>query len=122
VQLADSHKGCPYAIDRRDRTRYDIAVISKRKTLFAALAILLLLAGCGAHEVTKQEWSKMSATDKDMVVRSLIGGEAAANAKGGFGEKYTKSPDFYRAEIDRRYAAGDERSVNEVWGELKDGS
>ena len=95
-------------------------MISKPKTLCAVLALSLLLFSCGAHEVTKQEWSKMSATEKDMVVRSLLGGETAADAKGGFGEKYSKTPDAYRAEIDRRYAAGEQRSVNEVWGELKD--
>lgn len=82
--------------------------------------MLLLSLACNAHEVSRDEWTKMTPAEKDMVVRSLLGGEVAADAKGGFGDSYSKTPEYYRAEIDRRYAAGDDREVNEIWEELKD--
>jgi hypothetical protein len=87
--------------------------------LFVVLLLLLSLA-CSRDTITREQWLTKTNEQKTLIVRSMLGGENAAEAKGGQGEKYSKDADYYRAEIDRRYATGDQRNVNEIWNELKD--
>lgn len=84
------------------------------------MSLFLTTISCGRGEITRDEWTRMSPDDRTLVVQSFLGGEDAADAKGGFGASYTKPPSFYRAEIDRRYQAGETRTVNEIWVELRD--
>lgn len=90
--------------------------------IFLAVFVLfsILVAGCSRHEVTREQWMRYDAHERELIVRSFLGGEQAEDSKGGRGQRYTREPSFYLAEIDRRYAAGDERNVNEIWGELSD--
>lgn len=86
----------------------------------ALLIVLLALVGCGSAEVSRAEWEAMDAAEKELVVQSLLGGEAAAAAKGGEARRFTQEPAAYVAEIDRRYAAGETRSVEQLWPQLAD--
>lgn len=92
----------------------------KLSRIILLAALLLLLLSCRRGEITREEWQQMTVADRDLVVQSFIGGEDAADAKGGGGQAYSKPPAFYREEIDRRYRQGDTRSVNEIWEELSD--
>lgn len=84
--------------------------------------IVLVFAACGRHEVSREHWMRSTPDERELIVRSFLGGEQAADSKGGSGEKYSRSPAFYRSEIDARYAAGDQRPVSELWQELSDGA
>lgn len=92
------------------------------KILRYALLTILFLASlaCSRHEVTREQWMRESAQDRDLIVRSFLGGEQAAQSKGGQGRTYSRPVSVYRQEIDRRFAAGDQRTVNEIWAELAD--
>ncbi|HVR44919.1 MAG TPA: hypothetical protein VMS56_15915 [Thermoanaerobaculia bacterium] len=91
-----------------------------RVRLAAGLFAALLLAGCGRHEISRAEWEALEPREKELVVESLRGGEAAAEAKGSAPRSWSRPTGEYVGEIDARYAAGDPRSVNEIWRELAD--
>ena len=88
----------------------------------AAFAVLFvsLTIGCSRNIITRDQWQTKTPEQKELIVRSMLGGEGAADAKGGNGHRYSHDVDYYRAEIDRRYAAGDQRNVTEIWKELRD--
>ena len=91
-----------------------------RSITLACVLLLLSAAACSRHEVTREQWLAGSAADRELIVRSFLGGEQAAESKGGGGRDYSRDPAFYRAAIDQRYASGDGRAVNEIWAELSD--
>lgn len=91
-----------------------------RYALLFSIAVAGLLSACLRHEVTREQWLRGSAEDRELIVRSFLGGEQAAESKGGGGRAYSRTPSFYRQEIDRRYAAGDTRTVAAIWRELSD--
>jgi hypothetical protein len=84
------------------------------------LILFLLLLGCSRNIITREQWRTKTPEQKELIVRSMMGGENAADAKGGKGDHYSKAVDYYRNEIDRRYDTGDQRNVNDIWKELKD--
>ncbi len=87
------------------------------RTLIVFLLLLLVL-GCQRFEVSADEWKRMSSTDRELVVQSLIGGQQAAGAKGGAGVAANQRPAYYVSEIDRKIARGDQRAIQEIWAEM----
>lgn len=89
-----------------------------------AVAALLLVAtvlgglGCRQIEVSPEEWGAMSREEKEMVVRAQLGAEAAADAKGGRARRYAGTPGEYVDRLDALYAAGESRTVQQIWPEL----
>lgn len=79
---------------------------------------LLLLFACANDAITRDEWQRMSAADRTLYVRSLLGEEQAKDAKGGRGRTYDLPAEEYVKRIDAAYARGDEREVRAIWGEL----
>ena len=90
-----------------------------RITAFLAVLSVTLLS-CGRHEVSREHWMRSSPSERELIVRSFLGGEQAADSKGGLGRRYSRAPAFYREQIDRRYAQGDTRPVSSIWPELAD--
>jgi hypothetical protein len=84
------------------------------------LLLAILLAGCGQVEMPAERWQQMSAEEKDLFVRSLIGGERAASAKGSEGKRYSRPSAEYVGILDARYREGDRRTVEQIWPELAD--
>ena len=93
------------------------------RTIAIAIPLLLLailLAGCGQTEMQAERWQQMSADEKELFVQSLIGGEAAASAKGSEGKRYSRPSAEYVELLDARYREGDPRTVEQIWPELAD--
>lgn len=87
--------------------------------LLASLVILATL-GCSAQaEVSPSEWRRMTNHAKLLTVKSFLGGEVAADAKGGAGKTYPASPEKYVEKIDTLYRDGDQRPVSEIWKSLE---
>ena len=84
------------------------------------VAILGAILGCtGQAEVSPAEWQRMTNDAKQLMVRSFLGGEVAADAKGGAGKTYPESPEKYVERIDTLYRGGDQRTVSEIWTTLQ---
>ena len=83
-----------------------------------ALAACFAIASCGRAEISAEKWKGLSPQDKTLVVESLLGHEAARDAKGGQGRAHPRDTIWYLDEIDARYAKGETRSVSELWNEL----
>jgi hypothetical protein len=92
----------------------------KRVAAILALAVLVTAVACQGSRVTRERWQAMTADERELTVRALIGGEAAADAKGGTGARYSRPVGEYVAELDRMYGAGDQRDVETIWPELRD--
>ncbi len=60
----------------------------------------------------------MSAEDRVLYVRSLVGAETAKDAKGGRGRTYARPVEDYVSAIDQAYARGDAREVHQIFEEL----
>ncbi len=62
----------------------------------------------------------MSASEKNLYVRSMIGAEKVKHAKGGAGHDYRGQPDDYVKQIDQAYAHGDRRDPADIFAGLAD--
>jgi hypothetical protein len=91
----------------------------KRGEGSVVLFLLLLLFACSQH-VTRDRWQHMSQSEKQVYVRSLIGGEKAKSAKGGADHRYTEQPDDYVKRIDEAYSRGDNREPALIFASLAD--
>jgi len=60
----------------------------------------------------------MSANEKTLYVRTLLGHEKTKEAKGGNDRVYRLSIDDYVKRIDDAYARGDQRTVDAVFEEM----
>lgn len=83
-----------------------------------AFFVVVLCCGCLARAASREEWQKMPPEEKRMYVRTLLGHEQVAERKGGVDTKHTAGIDEYVTRVDARYAAGDARTVDEVWRDL----
>lgn len=88
----------------------------KRLPLVFVLVVILL--GCARGEVTRADWQAMDAREKDLIIESFRGHEAARDAKGGTGRLHPRATEYYRERIDELYARGDERTVATIWEDL----
>jgi hypothetical protein len=84
----------------------------------AALFFVVVLA-CTQH-MDRDRWQHMSQPEKQIYVRSLIGGEQTKNAKGGTGHRYARDPDGYVKRIDKAYSRGDKREPSLIFASLAD--
>jgi hypothetical protein len=83
----------------------------------------MVLAACVQQaDVTREEWLAMSAEAKLLTVKSQLGGEVAADAKGGFGKRYPDPAERYVERIDAAYRSGESRTIRELWPALAAGS
>ena len=81
-----------------------------------ALAVVgcLLSIACSQH-VDRAHWQRMTAKEKNLYVRSLIGAEKVKDRKGGNDRVYPLPPDDYIKRIDAAYARGEQRPVDVVF-------
>jgi len=79
-----------------------------------ALSLLLLLA-CHRTNIDRAQWQSMSANEKSLYVRTLLGHEKTKEAKGGNDRVFTRSIDAYVKDIDDAYARGDTRTVDAIF-------
>jgi len=86
--------------------------------LSLVVTIVALVVACARGEVARADWEGMSVKEKDLIVESFRGPEAARDAKGGGGRLHPRSTEFYREKIDELYAKGDRRSVARIWEDL----
>lgn len=80
----------------------------------------LLIAMACTQQVTAARWQHMSPDAKTVYVRSLLGGEKAKDAKGGFGHRYTGAPEDYVKRIDEAYSRGSEADPAVIFAGLTD--
>jgi|GEM_PF-875388 len=85
-----------------------------RRLGVTALLILLALA-CHRTNIDRAQWQSMSANEKSLYVRTLLGHEKTKEAKGGNDRVFTRSIDDYVKGIDDAYARGDARTVDAIF-------
>jgi predicted Fe-S protein YdhL (DUF1289 family) len=85
-----------------------------RHTFSLALLIVILLA-CHRTNIDRAQWQSMSANEKTLYVRTLLGHEKTKEAKGGNDRVFTRSIDEYVKGIDDAYARGDQRPVDMIF-------
>ena len=93
---------------------------SRRWVAFLLFLLTTLTIHCSRNIVTREQWMSKNREERLIVVQSFIGGEQAADAKGGNGGRYSKPPQYYLDAIDAAYARGDQHTVNEIWAGLQD--
>ena len=85
----------------------------KRAACIAAAFILVL--ACHRTNIDRAQWQSMSANEKSLYVRTLLGHEKTKEAKGGNDRVFTRSIDEYVKGIDDAYAHGDTRTVDAIF-------
>jgi hypothetical protein len=85
-----------------------------RRTFSLAVLIVILLA-CHRTNIDREQWQSMSANEKTLYVRTLLGHEKTKEAKGGNDRVFTGSVDEYVKGIDDAYARGDHRPVDVIF-------
>jgi hypothetical protein len=85
----------------------------------AILSLLLLaLLDCARETVSRAEWERMSAEDRTLYVKSLLGAEKVKDAKGGRGGRYEQSAEEYVKRIDAAYQRGEQREAGQIFAEM----
>ena len=79
------------------------------------IAAALLLLACHRTNIDRAQWQSMSANEKSLYVRTLLGHEKTKEAKGGNDRVFTRSIDEYVKGIDAAYANGDTRTVDAIF-------
>jgi predicted Fe-S protein YdhL (DUF1289 family) len=81
----------------------------------ASTALLLLILACHRTNIDRAQWQSMSANDKSLYVRTLLGHQKTKEAKGGNDRVFNRSIDNYVKGIDDAYARGDTRNVDAIF-------
>lgn len=92
--------------------------MARKRRRFAAVIILVTafaFAACRGPEVSPEEWREMTRAEKVLLVESLIGRDLATARKEGRAYRPPGSAEALVDAIDRRYASGETRPVEEVW-------
>jgi hypothetical protein len=79
------------------------------------LAALLILLSCHRTNIDRAQWQSMSANEKTLYVRTLLGHEKTKEKKGGNDRVFTRSIDDYVSGIDDAYSRGDTRTVDAIF-------
>jgi hypothetical protein len=85
----------------------------------ALLAIALFVFACAKPEATRETWQSMTAEEKTIYVRSLMGAEKVKERKEGKIRKPTREAEEYVREIDAAYARGDTRAPDQIFDASK---
>jgi predicted Fe-S protein YdhL (DUF1289 family) len=85
-----------------------------KRALCIAAAFLILLA-CHRTNIDRAQWQSMSANEKSLYVRTLLGHEKTKEVKGGNDRVFTRSIDDYVSGIDDAYSRGDTRTVDAIF-------
>ena len=64
-----------------------------RGSLAALGMTLALLLACARTHVDRAQWQRMSASEKTLYVRTLLGHEKVKEAKGGNGRNFDRAPE-----------------------------
>lgn len=88
------------------------------KSVVVMVMSVFLFACMREADVTRDEWLSMSAEAKLLTVKSQLGGEVAANAKGGSAKKYPETAESYVERIEEAYRSGESRTISELWPTL----
>jgi hypothetical protein len=81
----------------------------------ATALFLLLILACQRTNIDRTQWQSMSANEKALYVRTLLGHEKTKEAKGGNDRVFTRSIDDYVKGIDDAYGRGDTRTVDAIF-------
>ena len=81
----------------------------------ALCIVALILIACHRTNIDRAQWQSMSANEKALYVRTLVGHEKTKDAKGGNDRVFTRSIGEYVKGIDDAYARGDTRSVDGIF-------
>jgi hypothetical protein len=93
-----------------------LGTAQKMTRLVGATALfLLLILACQRTNIDRTQWQSMSANEKSLYVRTLVGHEKTKDAKGGNDRVFTRSVDEYVKGIDDAYARGDTRTVDAIF-------
>jgi hypothetical protein len=82
---------------------------------FSLAALVVILLACHRTDIDRAQWQSMSANQKSLYVRTLLGHEKTKEAKGGNDRVFTRSIDDYVKGIDDAYVRGDRRSVDAIF-------
>jgi len=85
-----------------------------RRASSLAVLIVILLA-CHRTNIDRAQWQLMSANEKSLYVRTLLGHEKTKEAKGGNDRVFIRSIADYVKGIDDAYARGDMRTVDAIF-------
>jgi predicted Fe-S protein YdhL (DUF1289 family) len=80
-----------------------------------SLALLIVILACHRTNIDRAQWQSMSANEKTLYVRTLLGHEKTKEAKGGNDRVFRRSVDEYVQAIDDAYAHGDQRTVDAIF-------
>jgi hypothetical protein len=81
-------------------------------------AAFLLLVACAQTHVDRDQWQRMSAENKTLYVRTLLGREKVKEAKGGNARAFDRSAEEYARRIDEAYARGEQRDADALFEEM----
>jgi len=82
---------------------------------FSLAVLIVLVLTCHRTNIDRTQWQSMSANEKSLYVRTLIGHEKTKDAKGGNDRVFTRSIADYVSGVDDAYARGDTRSVDAIF-------
>ena len=80
--------------------------------------IMLIVTACAQSRVDRARWQEMTAEEKRIYVRSMVGHEEATAHKGGNGRRYPMPAEDYVRRIDAQYARGDRRNPDTIFEEM----
>jgi predicted Fe-S protein YdhL (DUF1289 family) len=86
-----------------------------RIAIRSALIALFLFAACGRTTIDRSHWQQMSANEKTLYVRSLLGHEQAKESKGGTPLVHPQRAEAYVQAIDAAYAHGETRDADTLF-------
>ena len=92
-----------------------LGTAEKMKRLVGVTAALLLILACHRTNIDRTQWRSMSANEKTLYVRTLLGHEKTKEAKGGNDRVFRRSIDEYVKDIDDAYTRGDTRTVDAIF-------
>lgn len=82
------------------------------------ILLLLILTACAQNRVDRVRWQQMTADEKRIYVRSMVGHEEAKAHKGGNERRYPMPAEDYVRRIDAQYARGDRRNPDTIFEEM----
>jgi len=86
--------------------------------LAASFLASLGMTGCSKTQLDRAQWQRMSADQKTLYVRTLLGHQKVKEAKGGNALVFDRPAEEYARRIDEAYARGETRDVDAIFEEM----